>query len=471
MASVRRSTRNQRPSFKIATQYAAEVVEVQAEKSKKRAEKNKHKRRKRDHAAGIIPEANHEHESHVSEFASRPVPSKPKMITERIQRTSKVPPLPLRPSVTHSRHQTPISAAQISNPTPAPVPMLPSSQFTVELKFILTVKFTVKFTFAFTFTLTFAFAFAFTFTAAFALTSTSAFTFTSTSAFTFTSASAFTSTTEEPWGWPYPVANSESLSQCLLATEDGFPIQEKEVALIKDSWEKALEFCRLEPRPLTLDIFKVIRGRGSQLRGEAKTKLIPLVEAVYGFDTGRGRKSIRANRKLAAALKYEKGYLYKSLGDETTDPEGLYKNPIIRKGICALWFTNGQDEGIEYSNLFNPMPICAIALILTAVECVINMWSTGVKRPVPFVSTMYRPLYVYHIEQLRIFGRHTQERDLLGKLRKKLYTQARIAAGVLPEAESRIRGIPRSAFDAAMKEDEQEGEDDEEGSDDGWDDY
>ncbi|KAF8885839.1 hypothetical protein BD779DRAFT_1442132, partial [Infundibulicybe gibba] len=100
--------------------------------------------------------------------------------------------------------------------------------------------------------------------------------------------------------------------------------------------------------------------RSSQLRGEAKTKLIPLVEAVYGFDTGRGRKSIRANRKLAAALKHEKGYIYKYLGDGNTDPEGLYKNPIIRKGICALWFANSHDEGIEYSNLFNPMPIYLI---------------------------------------------------------------------------------------------------------------
>ncbi|KAF8889385.1 hypothetical protein BD779DRAFT_1709933, partial [Infundibulicybe gibba] len=135
--------------------------------------------------------------------------------------------------------------------------------------------------------------------------------------------------------------------------------------------------------------------------------------------------SIRANRKLAALLKYEKGYLYKSLGDKNTPRRGLYKNPIIRRGICALWFANDQDEGIEFSEVFNPMPIHAIALILTTVECVINMWTTGVKRSVAFHSVEYRPIYLYHIEQLEIFGQYTRERNLLGKLCKRLYIEAR----------------------------------------------
>ncbi|KAF8875513.1 hypothetical protein BD779DRAFT_1389646, partial [Infundibulicybe gibba] len=213
---------------------------------------------------------------------------------------------------------------------------------------------------------------------------------------------------------------ANEIYRTMLATENAFPTHEKEVDFVKDAWEHAFEMAKLEPVPLSTDIFRVIRGRGSQLRGEAKTKLIPLVEAVYGFDAGRGRKSIRANRKLAALLKHEKGYLYKFLGNKKTPRAGLYKNPIIRKGICALWFTNDQDEGIEYSDLFNPMPICAIALILTAVECVINMWTTGIKRSVAFHSVDYRPIYIYHIEQLEIFGQYTQERNLLGKLRKRL---------------------------------------------------
>lgn len=53
-----------------------------------------------------------------------------------------------------------------------------------------------------------------------------------------------------------------------------------------------------------------IKARGSQARGEIKEKTKPLVEGLFGFDSGHGRKSIVANRRWAEELKHERGFIY-----------------------------------------------------------------------------------------------------------------------------------------------------------------
>jgi hypothetical protein len=60
---------------------------------------------------------------------------------------------------------------------------------------------------------------------------------------------------------------------------------------------------------ITNKIFKV-KARGSQARGEAKSKTASLVEALYGFDSGRSKKARAENRKKAEELKSDKGFLF-----------------------------------------------------------------------------------------------------------------------------------------------------------------
>ncbi|KAG5642100.1 hypothetical protein H0H81_010777 [Sphagnurus paluster] len=116
---------------------------------------------------------------------------------------------------------------------------------------------------------------------------------------------------------------------------------------------------------LTPSIAKIIKQRGSQLRGEAKTKLAPLVETMYGFGSGHRRVTIAVNRALAEDLKSQKTYVYKTFVDDIC--QGIYQHPAIQKGVNKLWFSNTQDEGVAYTDMFNPLPIPAIALILTTV--------------------------------------------------------------------------------------------------------
>jgi hypothetical protein len=53
-----------------------------------------------------------------------------------------------------------------------------------------------------------------------------------------------------------------------------------------------------------------IKARGSQLRGEAKSKTVSLVEALYGFDSGRSKRAIAENRRIVEVLKEDKGFVF-----------------------------------------------------------------------------------------------------------------------------------------------------------------
>ena len=56
------------------------------------------------------------------------------------------------------------------------------------------------------------------------------------------------------------------------------------------------------------------------------------------------------------------------LSDSEGKQKGLYNHPIIQKAVNAMWFQNKRDEGIVYPDLFKPIPVPSIALILTAVS-------------------------------------------------------------------------------------------------------
>jgi hypothetical protein len=49
----------------------------------------------------------------------------------------------------------------------------------------------------------------------------------------------------------------------------------------------------------------------------------------------------------------------------------MYNHPIIQKAVNAMWFQNKRDKGVVFTKLFKPIPVQAIALVLTAVRYII----------------------------------------------------------------------------------------------------
>lgn len=109
----------------------------------------------------------------------------------------------------------------------------------------------------------------------------------------------------------------------------------------------------------------------------------------------------------------------------------MYYHPIIQKAVNAMWFQNKHDEGVIFADMFKPIPILAIAFVLTAVCCTIclrvqllnfncqieaniNEWLIGEKMSVTFWADEYCSVYKGHIEALEKYGHHTKKHDLIG---------------------------------------------------------
>lgn len=256
--------------------------------------------------------------------------------------------------------------------------------------------------------------------------------------------------------------------RCLLSCQDAFPDLASEAEMVKTAWEEVNNKSGLAPMGLTSDIAKIIKARGSQARGEMKDKTKALVEAFYGFDSGRGRMAIASNRQWAEELKHERGFVYKTIVLDSegkgSERKGMYQHPIIQKAVNVMWFQNKRDEGIQFRNMFKPIPIAAIALVLTAIEANIDEWVTGVRVPVTFWADDYRPVYHSHIDGLKKYGLHTSKHDLLGRLQRVLYNYGCHHAGVAPTEDNRLPAVPVSAYEAALREYEEDSETDDEGS-------
>ncbi|KAH7920043.1 hypothetical protein BV22DRAFT_1021966, partial [Leucogyrophana mollusca] len=127
------------------------------------------------------------------------------------------------------------------------------------------------------------------------------------------------------------------------------------------------------------------------------------------------------NRQRVEDLKENNLFAYRDVDAR----KGLYKAEILQSGTNDMWFANRHDEGVIYHQYFDPMPVETIALVLTATECCIDEWATGIKEDIKFTAAAYADVYKAHLKCLLKFGEHTRKYDLLGKIRRDLYINAR----------------------------------------------
>ncbi|KAJ7094999.1 hypothetical protein C8R44DRAFT_890125 [Mycena epipterygia] len=240
--------------------------------------------------------------------------------------------------------------------------------------------------------------------------------------------------------------------RCLLATRDGFPDHTKEAELLKLAWSKACEELQVSMQ-ITPDIAKLVTRRGSQMRGELKTKMRSLTELVFGFESGQNKKNVQKNRQLAEDLKDGLGFCYKEFPAVAAKRKGLYKAPIIQKSANLMWFNNRRDEGATHPELFGPaLPKPAFALILSAIECSIDEWATGIKTDVPFTAADYRSVYQEHLTCLADFEKASGRRDILGNILTRVHNIGRFHSGAQPLAPTAHSSLSTAALNAAIQE-------------------
>ncbi|KAJ7784981.1 hypothetical protein DFH07DRAFT_696783, partial [Mycena maculata] len=252
--------------------------------------------------------------------------------------------------------------------------------------------------------------------------------------------------------------------RCLLAAWDRFPDHVAEQAMLLLAWKKACEEVKVSMR-VPPDFAKMITRHGPQMRGELKTKVRRLVEIIFGFDSCQNKKNIRKNRQRAEDLKEGLGYCYEVISNyvqknpaKAEGRRGLYKAKTIQKATNLMWFSNRRDEGAMHPELFGPIfPKPAFALVLSAIECAIDEWATGIKTNVPFTSAEYHSVYQEQLKCFDLFEKHTEPRGILDNILTRMHSHGCFHSGAQPITPvASALALSRTALDAANKEYDEE---------------
>jgi len=122
----------------------------------------------------------------------------------------------------------------------------------------------------------------------------------------------------------------------------------------KSCWKEAC-CVAVEDYGLTERMSKLIKSRGSRIRGELVGIVRNEVAACYGFNSDTSHaKVVRQNRKLYDTLIFDSTFTYK----DTKDRVGYAQNKIFGILIQEAWFSSGsKSKGIVFEKYFNPISL------------------------------------------------------------------------------------------------------------------
>ncbi|EIW77243.1 hypothetical protein CONPUDRAFT_157507 [Coniophora puteana RWD-64-598 SS2] len=112
------------------------------------------------------------------------------------------------------------------------------------------------------------------------------------------------------------------------------------------------------------DIITLMKRHISTTTSWVKSVVSHLVDSQYGFKASTKPHVHLANKHLAQCLLDNFGMCYMNLDADKRD--SLYKHPVIQMTLNSAWFSGIGDLGPCFSNLFRPLPIPAISLLLAA---------------------------------------------------------------------------------------------------------
>ncbi|KAI9566409.1 hypothetical protein HD554DRAFT_1994173, partial [Boletus coccyginus] len=99
----------------------------------------------------------------------------------------------------------------------------------------------------------------------------------------------------------------------------------------------------------------------------------------------------------------------------------IYIMPAIQQVINTILFKNQSDDGIRWAKYYKPFLIAGFALTLTAIECAINKWESGIREMIVFKGHKYSAVSKSHLALLEEFQTMTAPIGLLAKLLQQAY--------------------------------------------------
>ncbi|KAL0565069.1 hypothetical protein V5O48_016965 [Marasmius crinis-equi] len=206
----------------------------------------------------------------------------------------------------------------------------------------------------------------------------------------------------------------------------------------------------------SIEQVKLIKNRDVWIRGRFKTAARSGAVSQFGFKI-RIEEDVEIqdmkthNEDLLAALKADDAFIFQDFRD-IDKPGTVYRNPLIKDVILeALYNNDSKSVGAAVQHIFGDlMPLPVIALATTAIECALDEYDEGLRRPQSFKTDKYHTIYSHHIKQLnswnvadRVKGTAT-----LQEYQKYLIALARKSTGAKPPAQLTLarEDIPASRF-------------------------
>ncbi|KAI6101512.1 hypothetical protein EDD16DRAFT_1758132 [Pisolithus croceorrhizus] len=239
-----------------------------------------------------------------------------------------------------------------------------------------------------------------------------------------------------------------------LCAKAPMPDHIAETSLLDASWVQARKATGVN-LDRTPQLAKIVTSRGLQVRGQLKTKLRPLVKAIFGFHSSQSKSAVKKNQSLAEGLKEGMNFAFKHMSADEDGRRGFLKAPLIQKIINTMWFANKHDNGIRFHKHFKPFPYPALALVLMAIECCIDEWTTGIRADIPFTIQEYRGAYDSHLKCLQAFEEATKTHNVLPAICMRLYEVGCIHSGAAPFSALTKVTVSARVVAAAIKEHEE----------------
>ncbi|KAF8970158.1 hypothetical protein BDZ97DRAFT_128546 [Flammula alnicola] len=125
----------------------------------------------------------------------------------------------------------------------------------------------------------------------------------------------------------------------------------------------------------------------------------------------------------------------KLLRASTSLPNSLFRAPIIQQVFNYNWFGDGTFSRGSYFAGEAKVPLVTVALVMTAVDCIFDSWTSGKYGSVKFSADKYGPQHRQNLKRLQEWKGFTEkeEEDLVNMLQEDLLRNARAAAGLALE--------------------------------------
>ncbi|KAH9940557.1 hypothetical protein B0H21DRAFT_893609 [Amylocystis lapponica] len=227
------------------------------------------------------------------------------------------------------------------------------------------------------------------------------------------------------------VCNTRTRLQVHFSTTDPFPSADAKAAAVHQTFTAAREAFEHDDKwyNLTCDDEKLLGGEDTSMRSRVRKEAVSLVARAYGLhDSPTTAAEVAQNKDRVAFVLAESRFQYQSPENKT----GRFRHPIISEIVNAVWFSHRNALGCIYQDRFNPVSAKTLALVLTAIQHALNMYTSGQKKDAEKFKAAAWPRFDEYLLALKQFETGEMEQLWLS-YRKQLFHKGLAHACALQE--------------------------------------